>query len=52
MNAALAERCGLPILPGTAASQAEIAAWRARDHRAFVNAEESAKKQPKNTTED
>lgn len=45
---ALAERCGLPILPGTAASQAEIAAWRARDHRAFVNAEESAKKQPTN----
>lgn len=43
---ALAERCGLPILPGSAASQADIAAWRARGHRAFVNAEESAKKQP------
>lgn len=43
---ALAERCGLPILPGSAASQAEIAAWRARDHRAFVNAEESASKRP------
>ena len=43
---ALAERCGLPILPGTAASQAEIAAWRARDHRAFVNAEETANKRP------
>lgn len=43
---ALAERCGLPILPGCAASQAEIAAWRARNHRAFINAEESAKKQP------
>lgn len=43
---ALAERCGLPILPGSAASQAEIAAWRARGHRAFVNAEESAKKTP------
>lgn len=42
----LAECCGLPILPGTAASQAEIAAWRARDHRAFVNAEESASKRP------
>lgn len=49
---ALAARCNLPILPGSAASQAEIAAWRARDHRAFVNAELGAKQPATNASDD